>query len=340
MEKMKTELPGFAALELTYRCNHFCLFCSCPWEDDASYRKNELSTEEWKNVIDTLASHGIRAFSLTGGEASLREDLKEIICHIRSNKLGMNIISNGRMLDDSFMDFLAEQKVSICISLPGIKTFKDHTGIDNVSHVLSLFEKAKERGIGTTANITVTKKNLHELYENIACPLLYGAKYILLNRFLPGGRGLDNTEYLLSVEEVNQMLDIAEDVLSKAGRYGHVGTELPLCVIKQPEKYKRIRVGTGCAAAKELIIVDPSGFIRVCNHSPQALCKYDELDSLGSNPYWMAFRNRDYRPEMCKNCSSWGICDGGCREAAHVFSGSIKARDPLFDSVTIINRTD
>ena len=24
-------LPSTAVLELTYRCNHECIFCSCPW---------------------------------------------------------------------------------------------------------------------------------------------------------------------------------------------------------------------------------------------------------------------------------------------------------------------
>lgn len=32
--------PKSAVLELTYRCNHFCKFCSCPWENKkGSYPK-------------------------------------------------------------------------------------------------------------------------------------------------------------------------------------------------------------------------------------------------------------------------------------------------------------
>ena len=38
------------ALELTYRCNHQCIFCSCPWESDEKYRKDELSTAECGTV--------------------------------------------------------------------------------------------------------------------------------------------------------------------------------------------------------------------------------------------------------------------------------------------------
>ena len=28
---MTTLLPSVAVLEMTYRCNHACRFCSCPW---------------------------------------------------------------------------------------------------------------------------------------------------------------------------------------------------------------------------------------------------------------------------------------------------------------------
>ncbi len=326
-------IPDFAALELTYRCNHLCIFCSCPWESEETYKKDEMGTAEWLHVIDVLLEHGIRALSLTGGEAVLREDLKAIISYIYDQGIPFNMISNGRAIDDDFLDFLAGKKGSIGISVPGIDTFQDHTGVDNVKHTLELFRKTKARGINATANITVTKKNISELYRNIALPLLYGADYILLNRFLPGGRGLGNTEFLLSIDELNHMLDVAEEVLEKAGRYGHVGTELPLCVIKNPAKYRNLQIGTNCAAAKSLMIVDPSGYIKVCNHSPHKVCRYDEIDTLAENKYWTAFRNRQYYPEMCRDCDKKEYCDGGCREAAHVYTGSFLDPDPLFESL-------
>ena len=329
-----TRLPNVAALELTYRCNHRCLFCSCPWESDKTYKKAELKAEEWFSVIDALMENGVSAFTLTGGEPLMREDLMQIIEYILQKGASLNMISNGRKIDDDFLDYIAKKKISICISIPGIETFVEHTGIDNVQHVLSLFEKTKIRGIQATANIAVTKKNLPELYENIAYALIKGADYILLNRFLPGGRGLQNQEYLLSKEETNRMLDIAEAVLSKANKYGHVGTELPLCAIDHPDRYKHIQVSNLCSAAKGFCVIDPSGYLKVCNHSPVRVCRYDELDTLEQNEYWIRFRSRNYLPEMCKDCDKKDRCDGGCREAAHVFYGNINAKDPIFDCFT------
>ena len=140
-------LPSVAALELTYRCNHQCLFCSCPWEADNKYCKEELSYFEWTQVIDTIMLNGVSSITLTGGEPLMRDDLRDFIDYILAKGATLNIISNGRKIDDGFLDFIAERKVTICISVPGIETFVEHTGIDNVDYVLSLFEKTKIRGI-------------------------------------------------------------------------------------------------------------------------------------------------------------------------------------------------
>ena len=108
-------------------------------------------------------------------------------------------------------------------------------------------------GITTTVNITVTKKNLFELYETISEALIAGADSLLLNRFLPGGRGLKYAkELLLSIEDINKMLDIAEEVLKTANRKGSVGTELPKCII-DTSKYSYLKVSTKMLSSNKLL---------------------------------------------------------------------------------------
>lgn len=326
---MSIRLPSILTVELTYRCNHQCLFCSCPWENDSSLRDTELSLEQWKRVFEKMRGYGVKQITFTGGEAILRPDFFQILDSAHSLGYSIGLISNGKNLDGEFLDKLMRYNLLLSISVPGIDTFAATTGNANVGHVLGLFEECKTRGIKTAANIAVTKANLPELYENIALPLINGASYVLLNRFLPGGRGLDNTKYLLSVEELNQMLDVAEEVLSKAGVYGHVGTELPYCAIKNPEKYKYLRMSTLCAGAKSFFVIDPSGYIKVCNHSPERLCKWTEVESLAENEYWNTFAFSEYLPKECVGCEHTDKCDGGCREAAHVYSGDVRGKDPI-----------
>lgn len=81
-------------------------------------------------------------------------------------------------------------------------------------------------------------------------------------------------------------------------------------------------------------MIDPSGYVKVCNHSPTRVCFWTEIDGLGQNEYWNRFVTKDYIPLMCKNCEYLGVkCDSGCREAAHVYFGDIADADPCFDNI-------
>ena len=111
-------------------------------------------------------------------------------------------------------------------------------------------------------------------------------------------------------------------------RYGHFGTELPECLI-DTEKYKFLQISTGCSAATDFFTVGPNGMLRVCNHSPVELVKWNEWEKLPECEEWMHYVRHDYLPKMCDGCDKAAKCLGGCREAARVFSGSPTAPDPL-----------
>ncbi len=333
-------LPKNIVTELTYNCNHRCLFCYCPWENDSGYKQQELNTQQWLRCFEVLKANGAQQITLSGGEPLLREDLFELITYLKKLQFRLAIISNGLLIDEAFLDKIAPLGVLLEISVPGIKTYAQTTGVDNVVHTLELFKKARQRKIHTSANITVSKINLPELYENIAYPIIYGADYLLLNRFMPGGRGMKNRDLLLSKSELNQMMEIAESVLSKAGRKGHVGTELPYCTIENYEKYKYLGVSCKCSAAKYFCSIDPSGYIKVCNHSPHRICRYTEITTrLYNDPYWNKFLQSDYIPAICNDCPDLSRCDGGCREAAHVSNGSPSGPDPLLE-ISLLDGSD
>jgi radical SAM protein with 4Fe4S-binding SPASM domain len=254
--------------------------------------------------------------------------LQNLISHAHAKGYTLGLVTNGYAVDGELLRFLKTKDVLLSISVPGIETFHENTGVDNIERVLSLFQECTKFGVRTVANIAVSKKNLPELYENISYPILHGADYVLLNRFLPGGRGMGYKELLLTADEINRMLDIAEEVLSHAGINGHIGTEVPYCIIKEPEKYKNLQVASTCSAAKGFFVTDPEGYIKTCNHSPHRVCKWTEVRNLPENGYWQRFVTQDYLPKMCTACEHTNICDGGCREAAHVYYGAIDDNDP------------
>ncbi|MCP4219910.1 MAG: radical SAM protein [bacterium] len=353
-------LPPVAVLEMTYKCNHKCLFCSCPWyapgTGPARLRKKfkthkELSVEQWKEVIDKCCASGVTNIAFTGGEPLLKKGIFEIIeyaasrtvhqpetdtgkLEIKTMSPSLFLLSNGLAMTTDVLELCKRLNINLSMSLPGLETFRRHTGRDNAASVLSWFEKARQMGVSTTVGITVTALNISRLYENIAAAFVAGADNLLMNRFLPGGRGLKYRDQLeLSIDQVRQMLDTAEEVLQVADRNGSVGTELPKCLVDL-EPYKRLQVATRCSAGVEFFVVGPSGYLRVCNHSPVRLNHVDQLEEVKGHPYWKQFVLKDYLPAGCSGCRQATTCDGGCREAAHIVGGTLDAPDPAMADFT------
>jgi len=341
-------LPSTAVLEMTYRCNRACLFCSCPWfaPGGGFDVRPEMTPDEWIALIRRLCGMGVNNLAFTGGEPLLKDGLADIVSAAaactaefiesengalvtRRGPPRLYLLSNGRAMGPDVVDLCRRHRMNLSLSLPGLSTFAEHTAGGDPENVLRGFREAHAAGVTTTVGVTVTRRNLHELYETIGQALLAGADDLLMNRFLPGGRGLLHAADLsLDRAGLVKMLDTAEEVLRTANRRGTVGTELPKCLIEEG-RYKSLVVGTRCSAALGFFVVDPSGYVRVCNHSPVRLDHVRELERVKDHPYWRRFTQKDYLPPRCGGCKDIGGCDGGCREAAHLVGGRPDAPDPL-----------
>jgi len=90
-----SRLRGKPALVLaniypTFRCNLRCTYCNFPLRET-----QELETGQWLSVIEKFAALGCRRVNIQGGEPLLRQDLPELIGHIRKMGLSCVLASNG-----------------------------------------------------------------------------------------------------------------------------------------------------------------------------------------------------------------------------------------------------
>ena len=60
---------------------------------------DELSTEEWKRLIDELKQKGIKNIHYTGGEPLLRRDLAELVRYAAERGFTVGLTTNGILLD-------------------------------------------------------------------------------------------------------------------------------------------------------------------------------------------------------------------------------------------------
>lgn len=117
------------SLHLTNRCNFSCKYCYVNKENPI-----DMSWDTAKKAIDMAVkmSSTKTGISFFGGEPLLRKDLiKEIVTyceeiHQKTNiKFYYNMTSNGTLLDEDFLIYARQKRISIALSHDGIREAHD-----------------------------------------------------------------------------------------------------------------------------------------------------------------------------------------------------------------------
>jgi len=90
--------PFQAILVVTYRCNLLCQHCDLPlYAQSMKGKREELTTDAFKAVIDDYAALGAPAVGFAGGEPFVRKDLLDLVRHARRHRLTTHIATNGML---------------------------------------------------------------------------------------------------------------------------------------------------------------------------------------------------------------------------------------------------
>lgn len=95
-------MPAGVHLQVADRCNHTCQHCY-----QIQGLKGELGLDEVKAVLDDLAAAGVLTLNVSGGEATLRHDLVEILAYARSRGFAVRLYTNAFLIDDAYAARLA-----------------------------------------------------------------------------------------------------------------------------------------------------------------------------------------------------------------------------------------
>lgn len=152
-------------LHLTVKCNLDCSFCFQHNRGPA----DELSTDEWLNIIHQIPFFGI--ITISGGEVTLRPDFKILLNHCL-NQTKVNLITNATLLDDEMIETFVEKKLFLMgISLDGLGATHDALrgrkgAFDKVMANLEKLRRARRGGYPMIdIKAVVLEKNMSELPE-------------------------------------------------------------------------------------------------------------------------------------------------------------------------------
>ncbi|MCH5318860.1 MAG: radical SAM protein [Paramuribaculum sp.] len=102
-------------INLTERCNERCIHCYIPEEKRS--RGGTLDYQLLESLIDDFCEMGGKELVLSGGEALLHPDLKQIVGYATSKGCSISILSNLSTLDERLIHILKKHHVEVQTSL-------------------------------------------------------------------------------------------------------------------------------------------------------------------------------------------------------------------------------
>ncbi len=117
----RDRVPYTGSMEPTHRCNLKCVHCYLG--DQAAIareRRHELTTDQWRAVLDEMAAAGCVELLITGGEPMLRRDFAEIYAHAKERGMVVTVFCNGTLVTRQIADLFVDRPPALVeISLYG-----------------------------------------------------------------------------------------------------------------------------------------------------------------------------------------------------------------------------
>ena len=107
-EALRIPLRGL--IETTFRCPLRCAHCYCSEDGRPISRyagREELSTDDWKRVLDETAAAGCLELVVSGGEPLVRPDWAEILAHAVRDRFAVTLFTGGTLIDAAAADRIA-----------------------------------------------------------------------------------------------------------------------------------------------------------------------------------------------------------------------------------------
>jgi MoaA/NifB/PqqE/SkfB family radical SAM enzyme len=194
-----------------WACNQECAFCYAA--EEPMSEKEELSTQAWEAILDKLKEIGIPSVTFTGGEATLREDLPELVKHASWFVTRLN--TNGIRLTPELCAALYEAdldsvQVTLYSSNPAIHNLL--VGGPHFNETVQGIKNAVAAGLDVSVNTPLSSLNKDYL-STVKFVESLGVHYLSCSGLIPTGHALSEASQAskLSKEEITAIVKEAHD---------------------------------------------------------------------------------------------------------------------------------
>ncbi len=332
------------AWEVTNACNLACKHCRA--EANTNPSPDELSTEEGKKFLDSIAKVGSPIVIFTGGEPLLRKDIFELIDHANNVGLKPVLSPNGTLITDQVakeIKRLNVQRVSLSIDGPDAKSHNNFRGVPRAfERTINGIELLKKYNIPFQINTTVTRSNLSHFKDIFDLVKELGAVAWHIFLLVPTGRAEGIREEIISAQEYENVLNWFYEFRKKTNIHLKA-TCAPhyYRIMRQRAKEEGIKVdyntfgldaytrgclgGIGFCFVSYKGIVQPCGYLKLnCGNVRQTSFK----TIWESSDIFLKLRDRRSYIGKCGVCEYFKVC-GGCRARAYTMLRDYLREEPL-----------
>ena len=298
-------------LAVTYRCNNDCAHCY----NDRERNYPELTTAAWKGILDKLWNLGVPHIVFTGGEATLRNDLPELIAHAEANGQITGLNTNARRLaDEKYVRELVDAgldhvqiTVESCdadIHDQMMRTKGAHRQtIQGLKNVLA-------SRLYVMTNTTMLRTNVDTIPGTLDFLAELGVPTIGLNALIYSGNGL-TVGTGLAESELQPILDIAIQKTEAHGQRLIWYTPTQYCQFDPTRQNLGVK---GCTAALYSMCIESNGDVIPCQSYYTSLGNMldNDWDTIWNHELAVRLRERQGLPAKCDGCGLLAECGGGC----------------------------
>ena len=315
MEPFSKELsaPYRMDLAITYRCNNKCIHCYAGGPRETK----EMTTEEWKRVMDKLLKLGIPHVVFTGGEPTMRDDLPELVAYTQKIGLVSGLVTNGRRLrDDAYFNSLVDaglDHVQITVESHDPKVHDKITGVEGSwEETVEGLKNAIASPIYTLSNTTLNQYNVKDILKTVDFLSSLGLKQFACNSLIYSGKAPEVAkEFALDEASLEPILTKIRSHAVKLGMEFTWYTPTEYCVLNPLQLELGIK---SCSACRISMCIEPDGTVIPCQSyfAPLGNILRDGWKKIWNHPLCVDIRARKYVPEKCIGCPTLNVCGGGC----------------------------
>jgi radical SAM protein with 4Fe4S-binding SPASM domain len=315
-------VPLVVSWNLTRKCNLKCFHCYV--NATTQQLKNELNTEESKNLIDQICEVSKPLLILSGGEPLLRPDVYELVRYGTSKGLKMGLGSNGSLIDAAAAKRLKDagiETVSISLDSHIPEQHDEFRGVSGSwDKAVGAIKALQENGVLVQVNTTVTQQNYNQIDDIMSLAENIGVENFHLFFLVPTGRGVKIAD--ISPAEYENMIKTTFGKVAK-----HRLNVKPSCApqfmrIAKDMGLDMSRWIRGCLAGLYYCRVYPNGDVTPCPYLPIKLGNIRETsfkDIWFHSDMFKTLRDFDALKGKCGVCEHRVVC-GGCRARAYGLS--------------------